>query len=141
KATVVAVVLIATASVMLRVLDLDTRLWLTDDVEEEQAEDDSTAEALLYDQPARIVSAVQQMAQRQPNTPNAFFLGFAGDGEQSIFKREALFAESVFTEHFSSEDRAVELINDNDDRDSYPIASLSGLQQTLKLIASRMDLD
>src|SRR5262249_46252172 len=95
KATVVAVVLIATASVLLRVLDLDTRLWLTDDVEEEQAEDDSTAEALLYDQPARIVSAVQQMAQRQPNTPNAFFLGFAGDGEQSIFKREALFAESV----------------------------------------------
>jgi hypothetical protein len=68
-----------------------------------------------------------------------FFLGFAGDGEQSIFKREALFAETVFGEHFSSDDRAVELINDNDDRDSYPIASVSGLQQSLKLIASRMD--
>jgi len=70
-----------------------------------------------------------------------FYLGFAGDGEQTIFKREALFAESVFAEHFSADDHAVELINDSDDRDSYPIASVSGLQQALKLMASRMDLE
>lgn len=142
KSVAVAIVLIITASVMLRVLDLDTRLWLTDDVEDEQQTDgDSGAEALLYDQPARLMAAVDHMAPREPDKANVFFLGFAGDGEQSIFKREALFAESVFAEHFSTEDRAVELINDNDDRDSYPIASVSGLQQVLKLIASRMDLD
>jgi Peptidase C13 family len=140
KAVVVAVVLIIAASVTLRALDLDTRLWLTDDVDEEQAQDDSGTESLLYDQPARIVTAVDHMAPRAPNTSNVFFLGFAGDGEQSIFKREALFAESVFAEHFSSDEHAVELINDNDDRDSYPIASVSGLQQTLKLMASRMDV-
>ena len=141
KSVAVAVVLIITSSVMLRVLDLDTRLWLTDDVEEEQPEDDSGTESLFYDQPARLVAAAEQMAPREPGKSNVFFLGFAGDGEQSIFKREALFAESVFADHFSSEDRAVELINDNDDRDTYPIASVSGLQQSLKLIASRMDPD
>jgi len=141
KAVAVAVVLIITSSVMLRVLDLDTRLWLTDDVEEEQADDDTGVESLLYDQPARLVAAVEHMAPREADRPNAFFVGFAGDGEQTIFKREALFAESVFGEHFSAEDRAVELINDNDDRDSYPIASVSGLQQVLKLVAAKMDLD
>jgi len=141
KSVAVAVILIIVGSVGLRVLDLDTRLWLTDDVEEEQADnDDSGVESLLYDQPARIASAVEHLAPRQPDAANVFFLGFAGDGEQSIFKREALFAESVFGEHFSADDRAVELINDNDDRDSYPIATLSGMQQALKLMASRMDL-
>jgi len=141
KAVVVAMVLLIAAPITLRVLDLDTRLWLTDDVEEPQVEDDSSAEALLYDQPARLVAAVEHMSAREPGVANVFFAGFAGDGEQSIFKREALFAESVFAEHFGSDERAVELINDDDDRDSYPIASVSGLQQALKLVASRMDLD
>jgi hypothetical protein len=139
KAVLVAIVFIIAAPLMLRTLDLDTRLWLTDDVDEEQADDNSGAESLLYDQPARLVASVEHLAAREPAVANVFYLGFAGDGEQSIFKREALFAETVFADHFSSDDRAVELINDNDDRDSYPIASVSGLQQSLKLIASRMD--
>jgi hypothetical protein len=139
KAALVAIVFVIAAPLMLRTLDLDTRLWLTDDVDEEQADDNSGAESLLYDQPARLVAAVEHLAPRETGVANVFYLGFAGDGEQSIFKREALFAETVLAEHFSSDDRAVELINDNDDRDSYPIASVSGLQQSLKLIASRMD--
>lgn len=141
KAVLVAIVFILGAAWMLRTLDLDTRLWLTDDVDEQQADDDSGAESLLYDQPARLVASVERMAPRQPAAANVFYLGFAGDGEQGIFKREALFAEQVLGEHFVSEDRSVELINDDDDRDSYPIASVSGLQQSLKLIASRMDTE
>ncbi|MFL6604387.1 MAG: C13 family peptidase [Steroidobacteraceae bacterium] len=139
KAVAVAIVFIIAAPPMLRALDLDTRLWLTDDIDEQQADDNSETESLLYDQPTRLAASVEHLAPREPGAANVFFVGFAGDGEQSIFKREALFAETVFAEHFSSDDRAVELINDNDDRDSYPIASVSGLQQSLKLIASRMD--
>jgi len=142
KAVVVAVILAIAAPVMLRALDLDTRLWLTDDVEpESQVDEESGTESLLYEQPARIVSAVEQMTPREPGNANVFFIGFAGDGEQGIFKREALFADSVLAEHFGSQDRSLELINDNDDRDSYPIASVSGLQQALKLVASHMDLE
>lgn len=141
RAVLVSTILVIAAPLMFRALDLDTRLWLTDDVDEAQNEDDPGAEALLYDQPARLVAAVEHLVPRSPRNPNVFFLGFAGDGEQSIFKREALYAEQVLGEHFGSEDRSVQLINDNDDRDSYPIASVSGLQQTLKLIASRMDVE
>jgi Peptidase C13 family len=139
KAVVLAVMMIIAAPYVLQGLDLDTRLWLTEDVDDTQPDDASGAEALLYDQPARIVASVEHMAPRQPGRPNVFYLGFAGDGEQEIFKREALFAQDVLGEHFSSGERSAELINDEDDRDSYPIASVSGLQQALKLIASRMD--
>lgn len=139
KAVLVAVILVITAPMGLRTLDLDTRLWLTDDVDEEQAGDNSDMESLMYDQPARLVASVEHMAAREPGAANVFYLGFAGDGAQEIFKREALFAEQVLDEHFTSGDRSVELINDDDDRDTYPIASVAGLEQSLKLIASRMD--
>jgi hypothetical protein len=141
KAVICAAILIIAAPWVLRTLNLDTRLWLTDDVDEAQTDDTTGAESLLYDQPARIVASVEHMVPRQSGIPNVFYLGFAGDGEQTIFKREALFAEQVFADHFSSGDRSVELINDDDDRDSYPIASVSGLQQSLKLVASRMDVE
>ncbi len=140
RAVLVATVFIIAAPLMLRALDLDTRLWLTDDIEEGQADDDSDAESVLYDQPARLVASVEHMAPRDPGAANVFYVGFAGDGEQGVFKREALFAEQVLGEHFSSEDRSINLINDEGDRDSYPIASVSGLAQSLKLIASRMNM-
>jgi hypothetical protein len=141
KAVFVAIVMIIAAPLAMRALELDTRLWLTDDVDEQQVDDNSGEESLFYDQPARLVSAVEHMAPRQPGVPNVFFLGFAGDGEQEIFKREEQFSQQVFGVHFASDERSVDLINDNDDRDSYPLATVSGLQQSLKLMASRMDLE
>ena len=140
KAVVAAAVCILLAPFLLGSVNIDTRLWLTDDVEDAQADDTSGTESILYDQPARIVAAVEQMEPRDPGRSNVFYVGFAGDGEQSIFKREALFSETVLGAHFSSAQRSLELINDPDDRDAYPIASVSGLAQTLKLVASRMDL-
>jgi hypothetical protein len=137
----VAALFIIAAPWVLQTLDLDTRLWLADDSDEAQPDESAVSESLLYDQPARIVAAVDHMAARLPDRPQVFYLGFAGDGEQAIFKREALFAENTFAAHFGSGDHSIELINDNDDRDSYPIATVSGLQQALKLVASNMDTE
>jgi hypothetical protein len=141
RAVIVSIAFVIAAPLVMRALDLDTRLWLTDDIDEQQADDNSGEEALLYEQPAQIAAAVGQMAPRLPNVANVFYLGFAGDGEQEIFKREELFAHQVFAQHFSSDERSVDLINDDDDRDSYPLATVSSLQQALKLMASRMDLE
>jgi len=139
-AVLLAAVFIAAAPWALQSLNLDTRLWLTADSQDEQS-DDTSAEALLYDQPGRIAGSVEHMAARQPGEPNVFFVGFAGDGEQGIFKREALYAEQVFADHFGSGDHSIELINDDNDRDSYPIASVSALGQALRLVASHMDTE
>lgn len=138
RTVLLAAVFIVAAPWTLQALNLDTRLWLTADTDQDRS-DDASAEALLYDQPARIVASVEHMAARQPGQPNVFFVGFAGDGEQGVFRREALYAEQVFADHFGSGDHSVELINDDEDRDSYPLASVSALEQTLKLVASRMD--
>jgi hypothetical protein len=140
RAAIVAIALILLAPWMLATVNLDTRLWVADDTQEDQDSDDATeAEALLYDQPSRIAAAVERVAPNTGNKPAVFFVGFAGDGDESIFKREAVFAQTVFADHFGSADRSMELINDVGDRDSYPLATVSGLTDALKLLAERMN--
>ncbi len=142
RAALLAMTFIILAPWLFAALNLETRLWIPDDTQEDQEADDAAeAEPLLYDQPARIAAAVERVAPSEPGKPAVFFVGFAGDGEPSIFKREAVFAQSVFADHFGSADRSMELINDVDDRDSYPLATVSGLTDGLKLLAERMNPD
>ena len=142
RAAITAIALVVLAPVALEALDLDTRLWVSDESQETDDSDDSSAvEPLLYDQPARIAAAVAGVTTEEPGTPGVYFVGFAGDGDQAVFKREVLLAQQVFADHFDSGDRSVELINDVEDRDSYPLATVTGLQQVLRLLAARMDTE
>ncbi|GAC1452065.1 MAG: hypothetical protein PVS2B3_13120 [Steroidobacteraceae bacterium] len=136
-----ALVLIVTAPWTLQFLNLDTRLWISPAALTEEAEDPGVAEELLYDQPARIAAAVASVQPGPAGAPAAYFVGFAGDGERAVFRREALFAARALGARFDSAARSVLLINDVADRDSYPLASVAGLAQTLKLLAARMNPD
>jgi hypothetical protein len=135
-----AIVLVLAAPSIVGLLDLDTRLWVPEEqAPADEGDDADQAEALFYDQPARIAAAVARVAQAPHGRPGAYFVGFAGDGSQGVFRRETLFANEVFGARYGSLERSVLLINDIEDRDSYPLASVSGLEQTLKVLAARMD--
>ena len=138
-----AVLLVLAAPWVFGLLNLDTRLWVAAEQSEEAQDsgDDGDTEALFYDQPARIAAAVARVRPSEPNHPAAYFVGFAGDGDPAVFRREAQFASEAFGARFGSLDRSVLLINDEDDRDSYPLASVAGLAQTLKVLAARMNPD
>ena len=138
--TALGVVLVA--PFLIGLLDLDTRLWVMEEAAQAQDSDDSEdAEALFYDQPARIAAAVARVERAPPGAPAVYFVGFAGDGDDGVFRREAQFASEVFGERFGAQRRSVLLINDVDDRSSWPLASVSGLAQTLKMLAERMNPD
>ena len=143
RAACAAILLVLVSPWVLATLNLDTRLWIADDAQDESgsADDATEAEPLLYDQPSRIAAAVERVTASDGSAPAVFYVGFAGDGDQSIFKREALFGQSVFADHFDSGDRSLDLINDVEDRDSYPLATVSGLADALKLLAARMNLE
>jgi len=142
RPALLAVALVLASPWMIGWLDLDTRLWVPPDTSEAQDDlDPGEAEALLYDQPARIAAVVKRVTPSEPPTPHAYFVGFAGDADPEVFSREAQFARQVFAARFGSADRSVLLVNDAGDRDSWPLASLSALEQTLKLLATRMDPD
>jgi hypothetical protein len=99
------------------------------------------AESLLFDQPARIDAALAGMHRGPGAGAQAFFLGFAGDGEQKEFAEEIALAARVLGERYRFDDRHLELINDERDLDTAPLATVSGLRYALRGIASRMHVD
>ena len=140
RTVLVSLLLLIASPFVFGFLNLDTRLWVAEEPAQAQTdEDQAETEALFYDQPARIETAVERVRLTNPGKAGVYFVGFAGDGNPALFRREAQFASEVFGERFGSADRQVLLINDVEDHDSYPLASVTGLGQTLKLLAARMD--
>lgn len=119
-------------------------VWTSEDSEEyaEETETDrDVSEALLFEQPARIDAAVAHIQPAATQAPEAFFVGFAGYGEQRVFAEEIKFAAKKFAERYDTADRTLLLINDRRDRQEQPLATVSGLSYALKAIASRMRPD
>jgi hypothetical protein len=99
------------------------------------------AEAILFDQPARIDRALADLHRGTGAAAEGFFLGFAGDGSQKEFAQEIGLAARVLGERYHLEGRHLALLNDERDLDSAPLATVSGLRYALKGIAARMRLD
>ena len=96
-------------------------------------------EQLLFEQPERIQRAVGRIAARETGQPNAYFVGFAGYGEQKVFAEEIALAATVIGTKYGSVNRSVRLVNDRRDLNAFPLATASGLRRTLLEVGKRMD--
>jgi hypothetical protein len=99
------------------------------------------SEAILFEQPARIDTAMSTIVRPPSAAPVGFFVGFAGYGEQRVFAEEIKFASQVFGQRYGTSARSVLLINDQRALDAQPLASISSLRYALKAVASKMQLD
>jgi hypothetical protein len=124
-------------------LDIDPALWSVPETEGAGADnsDFEDGESILFDEPSRIAAAVDATAAGLPGVTETYFVGFAGFGGQRVFRRESLLAEKRFAKAFNTAERSIQLINDVRDRDTYPLATVSGLRMALQLIGERMDRD
>jgi hypothetical protein len=99
------------------------------------------AEAILFGQPGRIDDALSAVARDKSPTPKAYFLGFAGVGDEKVFAQEIGLASRVLGERYDMTARTLSLINDTRDLERAPLATVSGLKYALRGLASRMNLD
>jgi len=129
-AALLAVLLVATTPWTLDFLNLDTRLWIAADTQTQEAEDPGAVEELLYDQPARIAAAVEHLQPVPAHVARGLLCRLRRRWRAGGIPARALYAAQVFGARFDSSQRSVLLINDIEDRDSYPLASVSGLAQT-----------
>ncbi len=142
-AAVAIVMLLGVFSTGYRPADLRPSIWAPAPEEEEQPADLSAADAesLLFDQREAIDEAVDRMAENIGPKPAIFFVGFAGVSSQRVFAQEIKLAAQVVGNRFNAGDRELLLINDRRDFDTYPLATLSGLQYALSAVAQKMDPD
>ena len=142
-AVVVILVVAVLAGGLQRYYPTDMHLW--DVVPEPGVGDPYTAwqatESTLFDQPMRISEVVEGLEPERPGVADVFFVGFAGDGSQRVFRREVLFGQEAFARQMGSGKRSIALINDYQDRIAYPLATATGLRYSLELLGQRMNRD
>jgi hypothetical protein len=100
---------------------------------------EDAARALIAAQSERVAAAVARMRPQQPGEADVFYIGFAGYGGQAVFRKEADFGRLAFERRYDAQDRSLLLVNDEDDVETYPIASRTNLRHALRLIGGRMD--
>jgi hypothetical protein len=125
------------------VLDVIPDVWATPEVEEtaDSGDTQADAEALLFDQSARIDQALAAIKPDTASTPKAFFLGFAGVGNQKVFAQEIGLASRILSERYGMDDKRMSLLNDERDLERAPLATVSGLKYALRGLARRMNVD
>jgi hypothetical protein len=113
------------------------------DAASDAASDDSAldAEAILFAQPGRIDAALAAVHRDASPDPQAFFLGFAGVGEEKEFAGEIARASQVLGDRYAIGTRRLSLVNDRRELAQAPLATVSGLRYALKGLAARMRLD
>jgi hypothetical protein len=129
-------------------LDVIPDFWAAPEADAPQASTDDAladAEGILFGQAGRIDSLLAAIKpEPKPDSgakPRAFFLGFAGVGDEKVFAQEVGLASRVLGERYAIGDRSLSLINDERDLEQAPLASVSALRYALHGMAQRMNLD
>ncbi len=99
------------------------------------------AESVFGRQAALMERAASKVQVGQPGKAEMYFLGFAGDGRQKVFMRETRYIAGLFDQKFDTAGRSLVLANDRDQVEQQPMASVTNLGQSLKLIAQRMNVE
>lgn len=98
-------------------------------------------EQLVFEQSARLTAAIEQMPPRVETEANAFFVGFAGYGDQRVFAEEIKLASKRLGERYPVGGRSLLLINDRRDNEKYPIATAPALRFALNALGKRMNVE
>src|SRR3954463_12412408 len=96
---------------------------------------------LVDRQPAMIDAQVRSISEHSPPGPQAYFLGFAGVGEERVFAQEIELAASRLGERFGLQERSLRLVNDQRDLEAFPLASVPALHYALNALGKIMDDD
>jgi hypothetical protein len=137
-----ALVFIAGFSWLTDSLDVIPDVWVPLETQA-AAPGDATAdgEAILFGQPGRIDEALAAVGHDTSPNPKAYFLGFAGVGDEKVFAQEIGLASRVLGERYGIAARKLSLINDQRDLEGAPLATVSGLKYALRDLGSRMNRD
>jgi hypothetical protein len=88
-----------------------------------------------------LLASVSRMEQGNSPDGDVYFVGFAGYGEQKVFRKEAELARQVFGSRFAATNRSLLLVNDIHDRQTYPLATFNNLRIAVNAIGRRMHRD
>lgn len=72
---------------------------------------------------------------------NVYFLGVAGDGKQSVFRREIETVRAVVSERYNTQGRSISLVNHHDSAALYPLATRRSIASAINAIGQKMNAE
>lgn len=99
------------------------------------------AGTLLYQQPQQVSAKLARLIEHTPGEPDLYFVAFGSHGGQDVFMKEVQHATEVMTRLYGVAEQSVSLINNLSTLDETPLATVMNLQEMLKGIAAKMDVD
>ncbi len=97
------------------------------------------AEEVFSRQDELLDRALANIAPTHPGRPSLYFVAYAPDGEQDVFRKEALYSTRLFAERFGAAQRSLTLVNSRSTVKELPLASATNLDQGLRAIGRKMN--
>ena len=98
------------------------------------------AELALVNHQRLLTERLSGLSKGGGDAPALFFLGMAGDGTQSVFRREVRLVEDFFNVHYGADQRSISLINDHETASTDPLATRVAFKQAVEAIAKVANL-
>ena len=97
------------------------------------------AEEVFSRQDELLNRALANIAPTRPGRPSLYFVAYAPDSEQDVFRKEALYGTRLFAGRFGTAQRSLTLINSRSTVDELPLASTLNLDRGLRAIGKKMN--
>jgi hypothetical protein len=95
--------------------------------------------AALPRQPQLLQEALHALAPQRPGVRDLYFVGFAGYGDQDVFRKEVERVRDLFDQEFGTRGHSLVLVNSPLTLDRYPLATLENLKTVLVAIGKELD--
>jgi hypothetical protein len=99
------------------------------------------SEEVLAKQPRILFDTLTGLDETDPGTQSVYFIGFAGDASQDVFRNDMESAQDVMDERLGTDGRSVVLINSPRTVLDTPLATLTNLRAALSTVGQLIDPD
>jgi hypothetical protein len=99
------------------------------------------SEPVLAAQRQLLDEALADLDDERPGVTDLYFVGFAGDARDDVFRTDVLAAQNVMDERWDTDGRSLALINNPRTLLEAPEATLTNLRETLNEIGAAIDTE
>ncbi|MEO8304606.1 MAG: C13 family peptidase [Betaproteobacteria bacterium] len=99
------------------------------------------SEPVLAAQQHLIDDALAGLDDERPGATDLYFIGFAGDAREDVFRKDVLAAQKVMDERWGTSGRSLALINNPRTLLESPMATVTNLREALNEIGGAIDAD
>jgi hypothetical protein len=96
---------------------------------------------VLAAQAQLLDDALTALEDGRPGVTDLYFVGFAGDAREDVFRKDVLAAKRVMEERWGTEGRSLALINNPRTLLELPAATVTNLRETLNEIGAAIDAE